>query len=186
MVLITEGQKLKMQNYSSYNHLLRMAHFLITSQTDFSTAHYYNEFTQTFDTLNLKSPIVQNGVHLNQVRTIEVYNKWKRLKTLDDALTKENRLTVVSVNVLTSYKYTVKHILKLVDEEFTKSPIDEIQKIATVDTTNYDVDGRKEVYKKLKILVEDYQKNQNDYQAFINDRAVFEPIIKNLNISFIL
>ena len=55
-------------------------------ETDFSIAHYFNKYLKTGDTILLKDLVTVAGTRVEQERTVEVYEKWKKLKIINDNL----------------------------------------------------------------------------------------------------
>ena len=55
-------------------------------ETDFSIAHYFNEYLKNGDTILLKDLVTLYGIRVPQERTIEVYKKWQELKNIKKVL----------------------------------------------------------------------------------------------------
>ncbi|APQ19174.1 TraB/GumN family protein [Maribacter hydrothermalis] len=154
-------------------------------ETDYSIAHYFNTYLKTGDTLLLKDLVTISGIRVPQERTIEVYNKWKRLKKLNDDLPKKNKLTIVGIDIQVNYKYVSKHILELLKESKNERPaIKEIRQMVNSDTTSYSLGNLSYAHKILKFFVKDYETNKVEYQKFIRNEIELIHIIKNLKISF--
>jgi hypothetical protein len=84
-------------------------------ETDFAIAHYFNSYLASGDTVLLKDLVSHYGVRVPQDKTVETYNKWKALKQLNDQLPAEDKLTVVGIDLLVTYKYTCQLLLELID-----------------------------------------------------------------------
>ncbi|MGC1515449.1 MAG: hypothetical protein WA810_07715 [Maribacter sp.] len=154
-------------------------------EADFSIAHYFNEFLQHGDTLLLKDLVMFYGIQVPQERTIEVYEKWKSLKKLNDQLAKDDKLQVVGIDIPVNYKYTSKHILKLLDTAQCKSKaIQEVIAMVKVDTTGFSLGDLSYADGILKNLVADYEHNPLEYKKHLKDTFQFNHIIKNLKYSF--
>lgn len=154
-------------------------------ETDFSIGHYFNQYLKTGDTLLLKNLVTHYGIRVPQEQSIETYKKWKEIKKLNDNLPQENRLTVVGIDYMVSYKYTSKHLLKVID--FKKNKENSLREIANmVETDTTDFSPYYDSYSKniLKSFVTDYEKNPSKFESHINDKFVFQHIINNLNLSF--
>ncbi|WP_299276818.1 hypothetical protein [uncultured Psychroserpens sp.] len=149
-------------------------------ETDFSVAHYYNEFMKTGDTLLLKDLVIQNGMHVRQERTIEVYEKWKTLKCLNDKLPKPNRIKILGADVVSNYKYSSKHILKLIDESFKTEVLSELREMVKIDTTSYARGELSYAHGVLDRLIKDYEVNTSAYNTKIKDLKVFRHIIDGI------
>ncbi|TCI84541.1 hypothetical protein [Tenacibaculum sp. M341] len=154
-------------------------------ETDFSIAHYFNKYLQNGDTLLLKDLVTIYGNRVPQERTIEVYEKWKKLKTINDQLPDQDKLNVVGIDYQVNYKYTSKHILELVNDTKNElAPIQTIQDMVKTDTTSFVLGDLSYAYKVLKDFVNDYETNQDKYNPFISDKKTLDHIVKNIKISF--
>jgi len=154
-------------------------------ETDFSIAHFFNEYLKTGDTILLKDLVTSYGIRVPQERTIEVYKKWQTLKKINDQLPSKDKLKVIGIDIQVNYKYVSKHILELVNASSNSlKPIEEIRQMVIKDTTSYALGDLSYAYKVLKNFVSDYDSNKNEYQKHIIKTPEFEHIIKNLKISF--
>lgn len=154
-------------------------------ETDFSIGHYFNQYLKTGDTLLLKDLVKHYGIRVPQEQSIETYNKWQEIKILNDNLPQENKLTVVGIDYMVSYKYTSSHLLEVIDFKKNKEKsLREIANMVKTDTTDFS--RYYDSYSKniLKTFVNDYEKNPSKFEDDINDKFIFQHIIKNLNISF--
>lgn len=155
-------------------------------ETDFSIAHYFNDYLKTGDTILLKQLVEHYGSRIPQDKSISTYNKWKKLKTLNDNLPKENKLTIVGVDLLVSYKYTAKHLLELLDNKNqSRKSVDNLAKMIKNDTVNFFPYSATYSKKILVDFVQDYEKNKNEFGNSITDKFSFAHIIKNLKETFV-
>jgi hypothetical protein len=154
-------------------------------ETDFSIAHYFNEYLKNGDTILLKDLVTLYGIRAPQERTIEVYKKWQELKKINDKLPIKDKLNIVGIDIQVNYKYVSKHILELINEsENERKSIQEIREMVKIDTTSYEFGDLSYAHKILRSFVTDYDNNKSEYQKYINGKPEFEHIIKNLKISF--
>ena len=154
-------------------------------EVDFSMAHYFNQYMNTGDTVLLKDLVVLNGVHSEQERTIEFYEKWKRLKQLNDGLPEGDKIEVVGIEWIRNYKYVSKHLLELVsDGNEELRPLQEIKAMVATDTTSYARGDLSMAHHKLKALVDDYEGDPKKYLSKIEQDEVFKYLIKNIKLSF--
>lgn len=154
-------------------------------ETDFSIAHYFNDFLVTGDTILLKDLIIQYGIRVPQERTIEVYNKWKDLKKINDNLPGRNKIKVLGIDLLVSNKYVSKHILEIVKNQNNQFPIlSEINQMVKTDTTSYSTENTSFSSILLKKFITDYENNSEKYEKNITNKFEFNQILKNLKISF--
>lgn len=154
-------------------------------ETDYSIAYFFNKFLENGDTILLKDLVIQYGIRVPQERTVEVYNKWKELKKINDLLPEKDKIQVIGIDFQVNYKYTAKHILELVSNNNDKLvQLRKIENMIKTDTTSYSLGDLSYAYKVLKDFVSDYEKNKDQYKGHINDTISLNHIIKNLNISF--
>ncbi|WP_298511243.1 hypothetical protein [uncultured Kordia sp.] len=154
-------------------------------ETDFSIAHYFDQFLQTGDTILLKDLIIHYGAIVPQERSIPVYEKWKKLKRINDQLPKNKKMKVVGIDLLATYKYTSKHLIDLLDTpQIQSKALKELQQMVQLDTTDYS--PRYDSYAKgvLKRFVADAEANSETYKKAITDEASWNHIIKNIKITF--
>jgi hypothetical protein len=154
-------------------------------ETDFSIAHFFNQYLKEGDTLLLKDLVMHYGIRVPQEKSIETFQKWKNIKKLNDNLPKDKRLTVVGIDKIVSYKYTSKHLLEIIDfKSNQEKSLMEIVKMVKTDTTDFSPYYDSYSKKVLKNFVSDYKKNPSKFENDINTKFSFEHIIKNLELSF--
>ncbi|WP_313377303.1 hypothetical protein [Chishuiella sp.] len=154
-------------------------------ETDLSIAHYFNDFLVTGDTILLKDLIIQYGIRVPQERTIEVYNKWKYLKKINDNLPETDKIKVLGIDLLVSNKYVSRHILEIVKNQNNQFPIlSEIDQMVKTDTTSYSTENTSFSSILLKKFITDYENNIEKYEKNITNKFEFNQILKNLKISF--
>ena len=156
-------------------------------ETDFSIGHYFNKYLETGDTLLLKDLVYHYGIRVPQDRTIETYNKWKEIKELNDQLPEKNKLTVVGVDLMVSYKYSCKHLMEIAD--FTQIEDDSFRQVVNMvesDTTDFSPYYDSYSKKVLKDFVTDYEKRPEDFDQYISDPFSFKHIVDNLKQTFMV
>ena len=62
-------------------------------ETDFSIAHFFNEYLTSGDTILLKDLVFHYGFIPSQEQSIQTYNKWKQIKQINDDLKTEDKNT---------------------------------------------------------------------------------------------
>ncbi|MEM6686089.1 MAG: hypothetical protein AAF617_09925 [Bacteroidota bacterium] len=171
-------------------HLLQALHRSQTisyylPETDYSIAHYFDQFLQTGDTILLKDLVIHYGRMVPQERSIPVYEKWKKLKEINDQLSKEKKMKVVGIDILTSYKYTAKHLIALLDTKQIQSKVlRELQQMVQLDTTDYAAGYDSYSKGVLKRFVADVESHSDIYKKAITDEASWNHILKNIKITF--
>ncbi|MEZ4796577.1 MAG: hypothetical protein R2785_05355 [Flavobacteriaceae bacterium] len=155
-------------------------------ETDFSIAYYFNDFLKTGDTILLKELVEHYGSRVPQDKSISTYKKWLKLKTLNDELPKEDKLTVLGVDLLVSYKYTTKHLLELIDSKIhARKSVDDLAKMIENDTIDFFPFSATYSKHILEAFVEDYEKNNLEFKGYILDNFAFSHILKNLKETFV-
>ncbi|MEQ8246011.1 hypothetical protein [Fulvivirga sp.] len=155
-------------------------------ETDFSIAHYFNQYLQSGDTVLLKDLVIHYGSRIPQERSIETYNKWKALKKLNDNLLEAHKLTVAGIDLLVSYKYSAKHLLELLDsQKHSRKSVSKVAKMIANDTVDFMPFSAVYTKEVLKQFVEDYESNIDEFDKSISNKFAFNHIIKNLKETFI-
>ncbi|MEM6721094.1 MAG: hypothetical protein AAF611_17325 [Bacteroidota bacterium] len=154
-------------------------------ETDYSIAHYFDQFLQTGDTILLKDLIIHYGTMVPQERSIPVYEKWKKLKAMNNQLPEEKKMKVVGIDIIVSYKYTTKHLIDLLDtKQIQSKALKELQQMVQLDTTDYS--SSYDSYSKgvLKRFVADVEAYSDAYKKAITDIESWNHIVKNIKITF--
>lgn len=152
-------------------------------ETDFGIAHYFNEYLKSGDTLLLKDLVKHYGNRVPQEKSIENYNKWKGIKKLNDSEPANNRLTVVGIDLMVTYKYTTKLLIELLPIAKGKvGSYDNLVEMIKTDTTDYSPDYDSYSKKLLKNFVNDYG-NQKSQYVFKNQQVI-NHIIENIKLTF--
>ncbi len=129
--------------------------------------------------------MINNGFYVTQERTIEVYEKWKKIKKLNDRLPKENKIKIVGIELIRNYKFVSKHIVELLkDEQEELVAVKEIKNMVALDTTNYALGDLSFAYKIMQNFVKDYESNKLVYQSKVKDVKELDYIIKTIKLSF--
>lgn len=154
-------------------------------ETDYSVAHYFDQYLKTGDTILLKDLVIHYGTNVPQERSIAVYKKWRKLKEINDQSPVNKKFKVIGIDILSTYKYTSKHLLELLDENKIKSKaFVELQQMVKLDTTDYS--PRYDSYSKgvLKRFLKDVKTHSNTYNKAIKDTASWNHIVKNIKVTF--
>ncbi len=154
-------------------------------ETDFSIAHFFNEYLQTGDTLLLKDLVTHYGSRVPQDRSIETYSKWKALKQLNDSLPNKDRLHVVGIDLLVSYKYASKQLMQLIKPvEAPTKALQSVKQMIALDTTDYSI--QYDSYSKgiLKNFLADLAEHQERYLIAGEGKKELDHLIRNIEITF--
>ena len=154
-------------------------------ETDFSIAYYLNEYLKSGDEVLLQDLIKNYGIRVPQERSIEVFDKWKRLREINNNLPKNKKFAVLGADIVVSYKYSFKHLIALASSGIGKwQKLDDLKRTVEIDTANFY--PYKETYAKnlLKDFVSDFESNKAVYDKFITDKASFLHLISTLKASF--
>ena len=153
-------------------------------ETDCSIAHYFDQYLTTGDEALLKDLIETYGTRVPQERTIEVFNKWKKLKALNDKLPNNKKIKVLGADPIVTYKYTYKHLLSLISIPAQWKAALQLQETVAKDTTDYSPYYESYSKNQLKIFVADYNANIEKYKPLIIDKPLFDYIIATIKVSF--
>ncbi|TDS15291.1 hypothetical protein DFQ03_1932 [Maribacter caenipelagi] len=154
-------------------------------ETDYSLGHFFNEYLQTGDTLLLKDLVSNYGARVPQERSIETYQKWKDLKKLNDKLPEQDKIIVVGIDQLVTYKYTSKHLLELLDtDNHQDAAIQKLAEMVELDTTDYSPYYDSYSKKIMKMFVAHYEANTTLFSKNIKNQFAFKHIIQDIKYSF--
>tara|TARA_R110001606_G_scaffold4824_2_gene22815 strand:- start:24757 stop:26010 length:1254 start_codon:yes stop_codon:yes gene_type:complete len=154
-------------------------------ETDFAIAHYFNSYLASGDTVLLKDLVTHYGVRVPQDKTVETYNKWKALKQLNGQLPAEDKLTVVGIDLIVTYKYTCKLLLELIDRQVVESPaLARVADMLAADTTDYSPYYDSDSKAILRAFVAAYEAAPDGFSKGINDPFIFNHLIGNLKVTF--
>ncbi|MEQ8415922.1 MAG: hypothetical protein RIB71_15695 [Imperialibacter sp.] len=154
-------------------------------ETDFAIAHYFNSYLTSGDTVLPKDLVNHYGVRVPQDKTVETYNKWKALKQLNDQLPAENKLTVVGIDLIVTYKYTCQLLLEIIDRQTVESPtLDRVADMLAADTTDYSPYYDSDSKAVMRELVAAYETAPDSFSKGINDPFIFKHLISNLKVTF--
>ena len=153
-------------------------------ETDYSTAYYYNRYLRTGDEELLKDLVMHAGVTVQQERTIESFNKWKALKERNDALLVQNKLSVVGVDIILTYKYTVLQLLELLgdrgaDLAIVRSLCSAYENPDTDFLSTYNSEGKSVV----RAFVSAVDEQPHFFENLVDDTFVFNHLIKNIKVT---
>lgn len=154
-------------------------------ETDYSIGHFFNQYLKTGDTLLLKDLVETYGVRVPQDKSIETYEKWKKIRNLNNDLPEINKITVVGIDLLVTYKYTSKHLLEILNIEQNKEKsLQRIVNMVKLDTTDFS--PYYDSYSKniLQNFIKDYEANPMKFEKHIKNNIVFDHLIKNLKYTF--
>jgi len=154
------------------------------AETDIAIAHFLNEYLASGDEALLKDLIIHYGVRVPQERTIEVFEKWKALKKINDQLPADKKLTVLGPDPIVTYKYTYKYLLSLITNTKEWKPAQELQNTVTMDTTDFS--PYYESYSKSQMVkfIADFEENKAFYFPYISDKTKFSYMIELIKKSF--
>ena len=153
-------------------------------ETDASIAYYFNEYLKSGDEVLLKNLIETYGTRIPQERTVEVFNKWKDLKAINDKLPKNKKITILGADPIVTYQYTYRHLLSLIKNNDKWPHAKELKNTVEKDTTDFSPYYDSYSKGELKAFVTDYEANTDKYQSFISDKEMFSYLIENIKTSF--
>ncbi|MHA3786567.1 TraB/GumN family protein [Flavobacterium hauense] len=154
-------------------------------ETDISLAHYFNEYLKTGNENLLKDLIEHYGTRIPQEKTIDVLEKWKVLKKINDKLPEKNKITVLGADPIVTYKYTYKHLLEIIKNHRQFPLINQLETTFLKDTTDYSPYYDSYSKTQLKSFVADYDKNSGKYLSSVKEKELLEHIIRNIKTSFV-
>ncbi len=154
-------------------------------ETDYSIAHYFDQYLKLGDTLLLKDLATHYGIRVPQEKSIETYDKWKEIRKLNQGLTNKKRLVVVGIDKIVSYKYTSKHLMEIIDFKANREKsLGKLVNMVETDTTDFSPYYNSYSKAVLKEFVSNYEKSPARFEKDIKNTGAFMHIINNLKVSF--
>ncbi len=154
-------------------------------ETDFSIAHFFNEYLTTGDTVLLKDLVYHYGYIPASERSIQTYNKWKQIKQVNDGLKTKDKIQILGLDVIASYKYTVKHLLELIDKDHHAkiTSLDLLISIVKVDTTGFISYPDSNLKNTLRNFIYEYENNKIRIDPLINNHFIFNHLLNSIKMS---
>jgi hypothetical protein len=154
-------------------------------ETDFGIAYYFNQYLKSGDTILLKDLVKHYGVRVPQEKTIETYNKWKNIKKINDNQSAKDKIEVVGIDLIVTYKYTSKLLIELFQTEKGKyESYDNLVAMVKIDTTDYSPNYDSYSKNILKNFMTDVENNKTYFQSISKNRNITENLIENINLTF--
>lgn len=154
-------------------------------ETDFGIAYYFNQYLKSGDTILLKNLVKHYGDRVPQEKTIETYNKWKNIKKINDNQLPINRIEVVGVDMIVTYKYTSKLLIDFFQTEKGKyKSYDTLVEMIKIDTTDYSPNYDSYSKSVLKNFLIEYENNKPYFQSISKNQKITDNLIQNINLTF--
>jgi len=154
-------------------------------ETDFGIAYYFNEYLKTGDTVLLKDLVEHYGNRVPQEKSVETYTKWKNIKKINDAQPAKDRIEVVGIDLMVTYKYSVKLLVDLFQMEKGKyQSYDDLVEMVKVDTTDYSPNYDSDSKNALKTFMIDFERDKAYFQSISKNQAITDHLIENINLTF--
>ena len=154
-------------------------------ETDFGIAYYFNQYLISGDTILLKDLVKHYGLRVPQEKTIETYNKWKKIKKINDKQLEKDKIKVVGIDFIVSYKYTAKLLIELFQTEKGKyESYDNLVEMVKIDTTDYSPNYDSYSKNILKNLMTDVENNKAYFQSISKNKNITDNLIENINLTF--
>jgi len=154
------------------------------AETDISIAYYFNEYLKNGNETLLKDIIEHYGTRIPQERTVNVFEKWKKLKLINDKLPKNKKITVLGADIIATYKYTYKHLLSTIKNTSEWPLASELINTVVNDSTDFSPYYDSYTKNQLKQFISDYENTPVKYDKLIKDKAIFLHIINGIKTSF--
>lgn len=154
-------------------------------ETDFGIAHYFNQYLKSGDTILLKDLVKHYGNRVPQEKTIETYNKWKNIKKINDNQLAKDKIEVIGIDLIVTYKYTSKLLIELLQTEKGKyESYDNLVAMVKIDTTDYSPNYDSYSKNILKNFLADYENNKPYFQSISKNQKIIDNLIENINLTF--
>lgn len=150
-------------------------------ETDFSTAYYFQKYIASGDKELLKDLIISYGKRVPQECSVEMFKKWESLHTLF----KDKDVKIIGIDEIANYKFTVKHLLTLIDSTANLTYINSLKDAVKKDI-NWSAYFNSIGKRLIGEFLSDYKDKPNLYREHVNikDAPVFIHITNNLKATF--
>ncbi len=150
-------------------------------ETDYCTARYFQEYVRTGDEALLKELVQEYGARVPQEKTIEVFEKWKKLRILFV----QNEVDIAGIDKIASYRFSVRELTKQTRESAGLAYMDTLRGLLKEKEVNWMAYySASRVRKLLEAFVRDYDLHTNKYLPHIADTLLFNHVVKNLRNTF--
>lgn len=154
-------------------------------ETDFGIAHYFNQYLKSGDTILLKDLVKHYGNRVPQEKTIETYNKWKNIKKINDNQLAKDKIEVVGIDLIVTYKYTSKLLIELLQTEKGKfKSYDILKEMIKIDTTDYSPNYDSYSKSVLRNFINEYENNKTEFHLNFKNQKITDNLIENINLTF--
>ena len=154
-------------------------------ETDFAIAYYFNQYLKSGDTIVLKDLVKHYGVRVPQEKTIETYNKWKKIKKINDNQLTKDKIEVVGIDLIVTYKYTSKLLIDLFQTaKGNYKSYDDLVAMVKIDTTDYSPNYDSYSKNILQNFMKDVENNKTYFQSISKNKNITDNLIENINLTF--
>lgn len=154
-------------------------------ETDFGIAYFLNQYLKSSDTILLKDLVKHYGNRVPQEKTIETYYKWKNIKKINDSQLEKNKIEVIGIDLIVTYKYTSKLLIELFQTEKGKyKSYDNLVEMVKIDTTDYSANYDSYSKNILKTFAADYESDKPFFQSISKNQKITDYLMENINLTF--
>jgi len=154
-------------------------------ETDIGIAYYFNQYLQKGDTLLLKNLVINFGERVPQDRSIQTYEKWKKIKKLNDSLSIYNKIKVLGLDPIVNYKYVTKLLVAKLDKYHIKTPeLSELRNMIKLDTTDFSPYYKSYSKKILKKFMKNFHRSSMKNIQNKEDAILILNVLHDLTYSF--
>lgn len=140
-------------------------------ETDFSTAHYFESYLHSGNDSLLRQLVTAYGMRVPQERTVEVYEKWRRLRTL----VRGRNFRVIGVDPICSPVFAMRYLLDSMPDEawcWRKQLMRLFEVPGAVTRLEYE--------ELLQHVLADYAARPEYYAAHVRDSISYGYVIRDL------
>lgn len=154
-------------------------------ETDFGIAYFLNQYLKSGDTILLKDLVKHYGNRVPQEKSIETYYKWKNIKKINDSQLEKNKIEVIGIDLIVTYKYTSKLLIELFQTEKGKyKSYDNLVEMVKIDTTDYSPNYDSYSKNILKTFAADYESDKPFFQSISKNQKITDYLMENINLTF--
>ncbi len=149
-------------------------------ETDFSTALFFDRYLANGDTVLLYDLLIQYGDRVPQERALAVYEKWKSLKKMNDALPLDRKIKVIGIDQIANYKYSLKHLIELFDfDGIQGTAFRNITAIVESDTSSFSAYYHRPAKLAISDFITAYEQDESKLSIRVKNKPEFDRLILN-------
>lgn len=152
-------------------------------EVDFTLAHYLNRYLSSGDTALLKQVVLKYQKRVPQDASIQLFNKWLKIKAFNDSLPAERKIEVIGIDVIISPVLYLNYLDELHKSvAYTNNLLDSLTEYKKTNWDDYELytNQKSRLGKFLLSIHNDFQHDQEKYRKGLGRNFLaFKMLIDN-------